>query len=478
MFKNLIKNHKNRLILITLGIEFGIIVSIFLFSVIYLQKNVEDDIQDKMLSLARYASYNIEAEWIEKILGSQDVYFNKVKEQLALMEKTFDLREGLAYIVELKNGEPVFSVMTNERPFRNHVYPEEVSRQIHDVFETGQEKISDLYEDRNGTFISVLVPLLSGDETVAVLEIDFPGEDYKEKLFDRLVPFLIGLFLLLFISFTAIFIILIKLYNAREQQFRQTQLQLIQTEKMNLLSRLVAGIAHEINSPISSIKSTVYILNRTIENISSVLSNGHPERDEQVKNSIDQSIAIFKENNQVALSAADRIDAIVKRLKNFARIDEAAFKKTDITEGINSTLSIIQPEMKDRIQIVKEYRNIPPIYAYPVQLNQVFMSILVNASEAIEESGTITIKTFSDKKNITIKIADTGKGIPPDKIDKLFDMNFTTKNSRIGLGMGLANACNIVQKHHGKINVKSEVGKGTEFIITLPLDLSVEKRMR
>ncbi|MFQ5627820.1 MAG: sensor histidine kinase [bacterium] len=473
--KLLSKYNKLQLAVFNLTIEFVVILSLFLISSHYIEQHVESDIQQNMLNIARYAAHNIDIEDIKNIKHSSDIYFNRIKRQLKQIEKIYQLREGLAYIVEIQNRVPVFSVMTNEQSFRGHRYPEEIVEQIRDVF-AGKERISDLYEDRNGTFISVLVPLYDRQYVLAALEIDFPGDQYQEMLFGKNMPFLIGLFLLLMVSFIAIFVILLKLFHTREKEFKQKNLQLIQTEKMALLSRLVAGIAHEVNNPVSVIHSAGDVLNRSIDKITKTFKENTRTNDSPQNNSLHTSLKILKKNNEAIHVASDRIANLVKKLKNFARLDEAKFKQADINHALDTTLMFIRHEIKTSIKIVKKYGNLPRINCYPDQLNQVFMSLLVNASQAIEGQGEIKLTTTADTRKIYIRIHDTGKGIPRGQLSKLFDINFTVKNSRVGLGMGLANACNIIRKHQGNIEVKSEVGEGSEFTVTVPVDLQNQPR--
>ena len=173
-------------------------------------------------------------------------------------------------------------------------------------------------------------------------------------------------------------------------------------------------------------------------------------------------------------TAGDRITELVSSLKNFARLDEAEFQKADIHEGIDSTLTLVQHELKDKVEVVKEYGEIPKIFCYPNQLNQVFMNLFVNAVQAIEEKGTITIETSADDTNVYVQIADTGKGIPAEDLDRIFEPGFTTRGTGVGTGWGLSISYNIIQKHNGDITVESGVGKGTEFVISLPIEQSLE----
>jgi len=162
--------------------------------------------------------------------------------------------------------------------------------------------------------------------------------------------------------------------------------------------------------------------------------------------------------------------SVVGSLKNFARVDEAEFKKADLHEGIESTLTIVQYQLKNRIRVEKQYGNIPLVDCHPNRLNQVFMNLLVNAAQAIQGEGTITITTARKGDSVRISISDTGAGIPAENLSKVFDPGFTTKGVGVGTGLGLSICYKIIEEHQGKIDVESG-DKGTTFTITLPLGL-------
>lgn len=265
-----------------------------------------------------------------------------------------------------------------------------------------------------------------------------------------------------------------RLVSERTKELRETQAQLVQSEKMAALGSLVAGIAHEINNPISAVNSNVDITNRCLETISAVVESSTSLEEIRANRSFRQSLEILRENTDLAATASERIVQIVRSLKNFARLDEAEFQKTDIHQGLDSTLTLIHHEIKNKVRIEKRYGKVPSIPAFPNQLNQVFMNILVNAAQSIESQGTITLETSARAGKVYVRISDTGKGIPARNLKNIFDPGFTTKSSGVGTGLGLSISYNIIQKHRGKIEVTSEVGKGTTFLITLPIEPSKE----
>lgn len=232
------------------------------------------------------------------------------------------------------------------------------------------------------------------------------------------------------------------------KELNETQLQLINSEKMASLGQMTAGVAHEINTPVAAIKSNNEIYTKLIKKIE------------------DKKLAeLFSEINSTDKIAIDRINRLVMSLKRFVRLDEAELQEADINKELDLTLNLTRHETKHGIEVIKDYGEIPMIKCYPNMLNQVFMNIIVNACQAIEGEGKITIKTSYEDKKLIISIKDTGKGI--ENTEKIFEAGYTTKSYGIGTGMGLAISSEIIAKHNGKIEVKSEVGVGSEFIITL-----------
>jgi len=255
--------------------------------------------------------------------------------------------------------------------------------------------------------------------------------------------------------------------NETLQKLKSTQAQLVQSEKMASLGNLVAGIAHEVNSPIGVISSAVDINSIGLKKIENIVKDSDIKEDDDLQ----QTISILRDNNQVVATASDRIAEIVKSLKNFARLDEAKFQQSDIHEGLENTLTLLNHELKEKVTVVRNYSEVPKIFCYPNELNQVFMKILRNASQAIENKGTIKIKTVAEKNSVCIQISDTGKGIRAENINKIFDPGFTTKGVGVGTGLALSICYQIVQKHKGEIKVESQLGEGSTFTIVFPMDL-------
>ena len=229
----------------------------------------------------------------------------------------------------------------------------------------------------------------------------------------------------------------------------ETQLQLVNSEKMASIGQLVAGVAHEINTPVASIKSNNEIAQKLISKLT----------DESSKE-------LLQEINGIDKEAIARISGIVVSLRKFVRLDEAELQKADINKELDLTLDLLRHETKNRITITKNYGELPPVKCYPNLLNQVFMNILVNAIHAIKGEGVITIDTSFAHKNLIVKIKDTGCGIKEP--NKIFDLGYTTKGVGVGTGFGLAISQKMVEKHKGKIDVKTKLNEGSEFTITIP----------
>jgi signal transduction histidine kinase len=265
------------------------------------------------------------------------------------------------------------------------------------------------------------------------------------------------------------------------ENLKTTQSQLIQSEKMASLGQLVAGIAHEINNPVTFISAGVDSLNINIEEVQQVLDiyqgitpdNVKEKLTEikKLKEKIEYKETISEINKLIdsVRSGSERTTEIVKGLRTFSRLDEDVLKYVNIHEGLDSTLILMRNKYKERIEIENLYGDIPEIECYPGQLNQVFMNVLSNAIDAIDDKGTITIITSKSNETVRISIKDTGRGIPEENQSRIFEPFFTTKEVGKGTGLGLSICHSIINRHSGSIEVKSEVGKGSEFVIVLPM---------
>ena len=255
-----------------------------------------------------------------------------------------------------------------------------------------------------------------------------------------------------------------------EEELKDTQAQLVQSEKIASLGMLLAGVAHEINTPVGAISSMHNTLVRAVDRLKSTLDTvglGEPDGHQKV----DKLFKITEDANQVIASGVERVTNIVQRLRSFARPDEVELKKVDLHEGIEDTLTIAHHELKHKAEVERNYGDIPPIACCPSRLNQVYLNLLINAVQAIEDKGTITIATFQKDNHVYIQIKDTGIGIPREALNKIFDPGYTTKTNGVGTGLGLSICYQIVQEHHGEIMVESEVGRGTTFTVMLPMNL-------
>ena len=259
------------------------------------------------------------------------------------------------------------------------------------------------------------------------------------------------------------------------REIRDTQARLVHTAKMASLGQLVAGVAHELNNPIGFVYSNMATLRDYIEKLHQVIeaSKQGPDAVAKLKTKIDFDYIAQDLPKLISSSeeGARRMRDIVVKLRNFSRLDEAKLKRVDLREGIETTLALIQGETKNRIQIHSEFESVPEVLCYASQVNQVFMNILSNAAQAIEGEGDIWIKlTEQPPGTARVSIRDSGPGMKKELIDRIFDPFFTTKVVGQGTGLGLSISYEIVKKHDGEIRVTSEPGKGSEFIVEIPID--------
>jgi signal transduction histidine kinase len=247
-------------------------------------------------------------------------------------------------------------------------------------------------------------------------------------------------------------------------RLKATQAQLIHTAKMASLGDLVAGLVHEINTPVGVIHASADVSQRTLSKLDSSL----PAVDAEQRRSLDM-LAL---NQRSIREASERIARLMRSLKTYAQLDRAELQMASVEQGIEATLDLLAPKLGKRVEAVRSYGEVPRVACYPSQLNQAFMTILLNAVESIEGRGSVTVKTWTEGGEVVISIADTGRGIPRDRLDRIFDVGFSEQDSRVRMHVGLSNVQTIVQRHGGTIEVESEPGIGTAFTIRIPREQS------
>jgi len=264
----------------------------------------------------------------------------------------------------------------------------------------------------------------------------------------------------------------------------QAHAQLMQADKMASIGQLAAGVAHEINNPVGFVSSNLGTLKVYLDNLLAVVAayeqaqvavgnNAAFAEVQALRQQLDfdhlkTDLAELLQESQDGLA---RVRSIVVDLKTLSHASENVWEWADIHAGLNSTLNIVWNELKYHCTVKKDYGKLPRIYCLPTQLDQVFLNLLVNAGQAIEGQGEITIRTECvGDAAVRIAISDTGTGIAPDALAKVFDAFYTTKPVGKGTGLGLSLAKSIIDRHHGKIDVASVVGQGTTFTLTLPVD--------
>ena len=361
-----------------------------------------------------------------------------------------------------------YATESKEKFIIEYVYPSSFSSQVGETLLYDRKVLKNIYDGKNSfqfclkehndskeplkaPLNRIIMPVIKSSEVLGIIVIFTPKKEIGEIEKELLVG-ISGQ-----ISSAIFQVILFNQVTKKKEELedtikelKETQLQLINAEKMASLGQLIAGVAHEINTPVASIKSNNGLLAKLIPQIDNT-----------------EIADIMKEINQIDNEAIMRISNMVTSLKKFVRLDEAELQEADINKELDLTLDLIRHETKNRIQIVKNYGKLPLIKCYPNMLNQVFTNILINACQAIDGKGIITITTSYQGETLTVSVKDTGKGMSEEEIPKIFTAGYTTKGVGVGTGLGLAISAKIIEKHKGKIIVNSELGKGSEFIITI-----------
>ncbi len=273
-------------------------------------------------------------------------------------------------------------------------------------------------------------------------------------------------------------------------ELKQSQAQLIQSEKMASLGQMVAGVAHEINTPLAYCHSNIEVVREQLPEINLLfkefgkipnLIDASATEQEVLKEQWATMNALFASIEQEgileemevlldgSLSGLDQISEMVKSLKDFSRLDQRRVENSNLNKNLDSVLVIANNVLKGKVEVIKHYGDIPLVSCSPSQLNQVFLNLVVNAAQAIENRGTITIETFTEGDSVQVVVKDDGKGIPEDVLPRIFDPFFTTKEIGKGTGLGLSIAYKIVEQHGGTIKAESEINKGTRFTVSIPI---------
>lgn len=273
-----------------------------------------------------------------------------------------------------------------------------------------------------------------------------------------------------------------------EQERLNTELskamaQLVQTEKLTSIGQMAAGVAHEINNPIGFVRSNLATLGDYVHDLLAVidayaladdLARKDPSVWEGIERARKHSDIDFLREDVVALMSQSRegisrVTQIVQDLKDFSCIDNAEWQLADIHACLDSVLNVAAHKIRDTAEVVREYGTLPLVYCCPSQLNQVFMNLILNAVEALETPGQIVLRSGQENNEVWIEIQDTGHGIAPNQLQRIFDPFYTTRPVGSGMGLGLSSSWGVVSKHHGRIDVRSEPGKGSCFRIVLPI---------
>jgi len=246
----------------------------------------------------------------------------------------------------------------------------------------------------------------------------------------------------------------------RTRELKDTQAQLMQSEKMRSLGQLVAGVAHELNNPISFVHANLQLIDGFIEKLEAAQERGEPT--DRPREAIQKLLARSREGTE-------RVKGIVLNLRAFSRMDQAELSDANLNEEIERTLGLMEPRLKGGIGVETDFGELPPVRCYPAQLNQVFMNLVMNSCDALEGKGTIRVSTRPSEAGVTIEIADDGPGIPPQVRERIFEPFFTTKPVGQGTGLGLSISHGIVERHGGTLEVDSPPSGGARFRIDLPL---------
>ena len=236
--------------------------------------------------------------------------------------------------------------------------------------------------------------------------------------------------------------------------------------RLATLGTLVAGIAHELNTPLGALHSNHDVIERALLKLGVILEDEvvTPDELDEVRRVVRATESVLRTNR----IAVDRMVRLVQSLRNFGRPRASEARPVDLHEGLEGTLVLLGHALKE-VDVVRDFGDLPPVVCHPNRVNQIFMNLIHNAAQAMSDGGSLTVRTRAEGDRVHVRVADTGRGISPEDIAEIFEPGFTTKGERIGMGLGLAIALQIVHQHRGEISVESEPGRGTTFDVYLPL---------
>ena len=255
-------------------------------------------------------------------------------------------------------------------------------------------------------------------------------------------------------------------------ELRLEQADLVNSARMATLGSMVAGIAHELDTPLGALHSDHDTLRRALERLQDILSDERVDESEldEVRRIV-RAVDGVHESSELAI---DRMVGLVESLRTFGRPDGSERDVVDLHRALDDTLALLDHRLHEAVEVERDYGDLPEVECFPAQLNQVFMNLLLNASQAIEGAGTIRVRTRSRGERVRVEVSDDGHGIREAHLERIFEPGFTTRGARVGMGLGLLIARQVVDRHGGEIEVESEVGEGSSFAVELPTRLPRE----
>jgi signal transduction histidine kinase len=360
--------------------------------------------------------------------------------------------------------------ISSDHPIWKHLWMrrEELARSDFDE-EPDSEKREDCWDIYDTLEVELLVPILFGVDLLGVIAVGRKLSGERLAGDDRQLLRTLANQSSIAIENAKAFDEIAKLNESlevrvdeRTRELQETQNQLMQSEKLKSLGQLVAGVAHELNNPIGFVHANLQLLDEFIEKLIAAQEKG--EDATRYRDAITKLLARSREGTE-------RVKQIVQDLRTFSRTDQADLQSANLIEEIDRTLALMEPRFKGVVEVVREYEELPDVTCYPGQLNQVFLNLLMNACDVLEDAngGRITIRTQPTEGGVRLEFEDSGPGIPPEVQTRIFDPFFTTKEVGRGTGLGLSLSHGIIERHGGRIQVVSKPPFGATFVIELPL---------